>query len=303
MTQLRHFIIAGTEKAGTTSVFAYLAEHPEVCASVRKETDFFRSLNEDDSLSLNGYEQRFAHCAGAAPIRMEASPAYLGEARTVAPRMASMLPDAQLLFILRNPVERLHSSYHFHVGRLNIDESVSFRAYVDKCLAYDSGAASAAELGLDPWYLNVLPYGRYSDFLKVYLSSFPPANIRVMFFEYLRDNPQAFMRELSDFLGIDATCWDNFEFRRENVTFTAGNKILHRLALDINNRAEPYLRRMPRLKSGLLALYKRLNQAGEGYAPMADDLRRRLQAYYASSNGALSELLGRSVPSSWRAAA
>lgn len=302
MTERRHFIIAGTEKAGTTSVFSYLAEHPAVCASERKETDFFRQPGIDGSLSLDDYEQRFAHCAGRKPIRMEASPAYLGEAQTVAPRMASALPDAQLLFILRNPVERLHSSYHFHVGRLNIDESVSFRAYVDKCLAYDSGAAGAAELGLDPWYLNVLRYGRYSDFLKVYLSSFPAANIRVMFFEHLRDNPRDFMRELSDFLGIDASYWNNFEFRRENVTFSAGNKLLHRLALDINNRAEPYLRRMPRLKNGLSALYKRLNQAGEGYSPMADDIRRGLQDYYASSNGALSELLGRSVPSSWRAA-
>lgn len=303
MAERRYFIIAGTEKAGTTSVFMYLTEHPEVCASMRKETDFFRRKGVDDSLSLDGYEERFSHCAGTGPIRMEASPAYLGEARTVAPRMAAVLPDAQLLFILRNPVERLHSSYHFHVGRLNINESVSFRTYVDKCLAYDGGTASAEELGLDPWYLNVLRYGRYSDYLQVYLSSFPAANIRVMFFEDLRDDPRAFMTELSEFLGIDAAFWDTFEFRRENVTFSAGNKTLHRLALGINNMTEPYLRRMPRLKSWLVALYKRLNLAGEGYTPMADDVRNRLQAYYASSNGALSELLGRSVPPSWRAAA
>ncbi len=303
MARQRYFIIAGTEKAGTTSLYVYLGEHPELCASARKETDFFRQMDADGSLSLDGYEKRFAHCSDTGSIRMEASPAYLGEAPTVAPRMASVLPDAQLLFILRNPVERLHSSYHFHVGRLNIDESVSFRTYVDRCLAYDSGAASAAELGLDPWYLKVLRYGRYSEFLKVYFSSFPPANIRVMFFEDLRDDPQAFMRELSGFLGIDATFWDTFEFRRQNVTFSAGNKLLHRFALDVNNRAEPYLRRVPWLKTSLVALYKRLNQVGEGYSPMADDVWRKLQAYYAPSNDALSELLGRSIPSSWRAVA
>lgn len=303
MAQRRYFIIAGTEKAGTTSVFVYLAEHPEVCASVRKETDFFRRTDVDGPLSLDDYEQQFTHCADSNPIHMEASPAYLGEARTVAPRMASALPNAQLLFILRNPVERLHSSYHFHVGRLNINESVSFEAYVDKCFAYDGGEAGAAELGLDAWYLSVLRYGRYSEFLKIYLSSFPSANIRVMFFEDLRDDPQAFMHELSAFLGIDAAFWDTHEFHRENVTFSAGNKSLHRLALGFNRSAEPCLRRMPRLKSQLVALYKRLNQAGEGYAPMADDVRSRLQAYYAPSNGALSELLGRNIPSSWRTTA
>lgn len=79
MNEHRYLIIAGTTKAATTSLFNYLADHPEICASNVKETRFF--LDADYPLpakyrfedGLDKYELYFVHCS-ASHIRMEATP-------------------------------------------------------------------------------------------------------------------------------------------------------------------------------------------------------------------------------------
>src|SRR5580765_445608 len=83
-----NFVIGGTEKAGTTSVFDYLSAHPQVCTSSRKETDFFRNgYTGNPEVDARRYGSFFERCDSRTPVIAEASPGYLGEAATVAPRM------------------------------------------------------------------------------------------------------------------------------------------------------------------------------------------------------------------------
>ncbi len=298
--RVANFIIGGTEKAGTTSVFTYLGEHPEVCGALSKETDFFRQESSGDlEKDLENYSKFFSRCNTSVPYVMEASPGYLGEAFQVVPRMAALVPEVKLLFILRDPIERMYSSYNFHVGKLNIPEDISFEAYVDKCIRFDGGLASPAELGVEEWYLKVLKFGRYADFLAPYYDAFPSGNIKVMFFEQLRDDVAGFMDELSGFLGIDAEIWKQYEFRKTNVTFSGSNKLLHKAAIYFNSISEPILRQRPRLKRTLVDFYKKINQAREGYDPMSEQAQAALQEYYASSNASLRTLLARNLPPSW----
>lgn len=302
--RIANFIIGGTEKAGTTSVFAYLSEHPEVCGSSSKETDFFRSgFSGSRDRDLEQYAKFFPRCQGecVAPIVMEASPGYLGEAAQVVPRIASLVPDAKFLFILRDPIDRLYSSYNFHVNKLNIDESVSFQDYVEKCLVYDRGEKSASQLQLDDWYLKALRFGRYAEFLARYIETFGRDNVQVMFFDDLNRDVAVFMRTVSRFLGIDEAFWDTYEFRRTNVTFSSKSKWIHRAAIFINTRAEAILRQRPRLKRALVDAYKKLNQQREGYEPMSAAARATLEGYYRPANQALRGLLGIDPPPSWGA--
>ena len=107
-SRLANFVIGGTEKSGTTSVFDYLSAHPQVCASSIKETDFFRhGYTGDLAADARRYASYFEHCDSRSLVRLEASPGYLGEAATVAPRLRALVPEAKVLFILRDPVERL----------------------------------------------------------------------------------------------------------------------------------------------------------------------------------------------------
>ena len=161
--QLANFVIGGTEKAGTTSVFVYLSEHPEVCAASKKETDFFRGqFTGNTAQDRLNYAKYFDRCNTENSVVMEASPGYLGEAELVAPRMHSMIPDAKILFILRDPIDRLYSLYNFHVGKLNIPGEVSFQDYVKRCFAYERGEGGARELPMHEWYLKTIALGRYA---------------------------------------------------------------------------------------------------------------------------------------------
>lgn len=295
---LANFIIAGTEKAGTTAVFQYLAQHPQVVASRRKETDFFRSDGTAEEYA------KFFPSADGRPVVMEASPGYLGEAEHVVPRMRAMVPDVKLLFILREPVERFLSSYHFHRGRLNLPQELEFRDYLDACLAYARArgterARVVAERGIGEWYLKVLEFGGYAPYLRRYFDAFPRERIRVDFYDDLRADPRAFMEGISDFLGIDRGYWASAEFPPANVTFAGRSRSLHRLAVFLNGRLEPLLRPRPRLKQAVVSVYKRLNGAGEGYGGMQPDERERLEAWYAPFNRELEELLQRPLPPGW----
>ena len=295
------FVIGGTEKAGTTSVFDYLSAHPQVCASQKKETDFFRHHYTGDPLiDARRYAGYFEHCGRHAAIRMEASPGYLGEAATVAPRMRVLVPEVKLLFLLRDPVDRFYSSYQFHRGRLNLPRNLSFDEYLQCCLDFDRQRTTPGASGLQEWFLRVLRFGCFAEFIEIYRAQLPMATIKTMFFEALRLDERAFMIQLSGFLGIDATFWRDFRFRPSNVTFFGRNRTLHGLAVRINNFAEPMLRRHPRLKQSLLRAYKLVNQQREGYEPMSPAARQRLVEYYAPSVRALQRLPGIELPAAWQ---
>jgi hypothetical protein len=299
--RLANFIIGGTEKAGTTSVFDNLGVHPQVCASTRKETDFFRhDYSGDPAADARRYAAFFDRCAPGLPVLMEASPGYLGEAATVAPRLRALVPGVKLLFILRDPVARFHSSYQFHRARLNLPQELGFGDYLQRCLDFDRGVLSARDAGLDEWYLKVLRFGCYAECLELYRLQLPAANLKVMFFESLLQDERAFMVELSGFLGIDRAFWTNYQFRRSNITFSGRNHTLHRLAMHVNALAEPLLRRYPGLKRALLRAYKTVNEEREGYDPMPAAVRQRLVEYYGPSARALQRQLGTALPDSWQ---
>ena len=75
--KLPNLIIAGVNKAGSTSLFHYLSQHPEVCGSKDKETCYFLPLLYNESISpITNYEAQFSHC-GKSAYRLEATPAYI----------------------------------------------------------------------------------------------------------------------------------------------------------------------------------------------------------------------------------
>ncbi len=297
-------IIAGTEKAGTTSVFSYLAQHPGVAVSMRKETNFFRrtqTIASDYALEFPAVD--------AETILLEASPAYLGEAATVAPRIHAMLPGVKLLFILRDPVDRFVSSYHFHRERLNLPQDMSLHEYLGRCLDHANWqptdgqrAQSADTTPLDDWFLDVLPFGRYAQYLRCYLELFPRDQLCVTFYDDLRDNPRHFMQDLSVFLDIDPAFWSTASFDRMNASFAGRRKWLHRLAIRTNDRLEPLLRPRPRLKATLLGLYKHINRAEDGDRTLSMTDRSLLEEYYGIANRDLGTVLGTALPDGWASA-
>ena len=125
--KLPNCIIGGTGRAGTTSLFRYLSDHRDVCPASVKETQFFIQYVEDPEQNLPVYESYFSHCSDEVPIRMEATPHYLQWAEKVAPYMSKIIPDVKLIFILRNPVDRMKTLYKV---RANEGKESSFQNFV-----------------------------------------------------------------------------------------------------------------------------------------------------------------------------
>jgi hypothetical protein len=210
-----------------------------------------------------------------------------------------LLPNAKLLFLLRNPVDRLYSHYNFARGKLELPENLGFEEFLDLCAGFRSGELSAQAAGIAEKHLRALEIGEYAAHLKKYVSVFPVDNIKTVFFEHLNRNPVCTMKEIARFAGITPDFYESFEFRQVNTTFSAKRKPLHHLAMALNRGLESVLRQRPELKTRLVALYKRFNQGSEGYVPMTDTARARLVAYYAPTRQELKSLLHNQELPNW----
>lgn len=277
MSKNRFLIIGGAEKAGTTSLYTYLAAHPGVVRSLRKETDFFRS----EGGTLQAYLSEFPSGGSESVVAMESSPGYLAEANAVAPRIAAVTPEARLVFILRDPIDRLRSSFRFYKSRLHVPQTMSFEDFVQHCFSFEARQRTPEQIGIKAWHLGSLTRGSYETQLAAFEQVMPPAQLLVLHYDSLRDDVHACVGRIARFAGLDAAFYDGFQFGRENVSFLARNSAMQRLAIQLNDRLEGIWRRQPALKQRLLRLYKRLNQRELDSDPLSESTLFRLREWYA----------------------
>jgi hypothetical protein len=195
------FVVIGTAKGGTTSLYWYLAEHPEVFMSPVKETNFFAwNLDPDGRLlygdpdvhrfpvkTLEEYEALFAG-AGKAKAVGEASPLYL-ESPQAAARIRAQLPEARIVCTLRHPVDRAYSDYLMYIRRRG-------RPF-DPVRDLSPGAAWASP---DSRWMQV---SRYYAQLARYYEVFPRERIHVLLFDDIRRSTVDATQEVYRFLGVD----------------------------------------------------------------------------------------------------
>jgi hypothetical protein len=175
------FIVIGAMKCGTTSLYYYLGAHPEIEMSDRKETDFFVAEHNYDK-GPDWYERRFPEGGRA---RGECSPNYTKAHLFpgVARRMRTLVPDARLVYMVRDPIDRIISHY---VGRRA--EGKEPRSFREAVTEPDN---------------NYVRTSRYFRQLRPYREAFGDDQIRVWALEDLAARPSEVLRELHRFLGVD----------------------------------------------------------------------------------------------------
>jgi hypothetical protein len=205
-----NFFLVGAPKAGTTSLYYYLGQHPQIYMSPIKEphyladeirlvnfTDDLRALQRDLQVPAGpisawpDYLKLFEGASTQTAIG-EASVCYLWS--ETAPRnMAARFPNAKILMMLRNPADRAYSQY-LHMLSL-AKRPISFREYVDTALA-----ATSTRIGeLYPF----LEFGFYCRQIERYLAYFPRQVLGIYFYEDYQRNQLAVLQEIFRFLGVN----------------------------------------------------------------------------------------------------
>lgn len=294
-TCLPNLIIAGVNKAATTSLFTYLGMHPEICASSIKETHYFMPLAYGEPLPpIETYAAYFKHCSGQR-YRMEASPRYIFGGNIVAKEIRRALPDARIIFVLRQPIDRM-VSYFRHMendgevpGRVSCDEYAR-RAIEELPAAVAKANGKAIPVYQESIFVRGLAQGFYADYLKDWYEVFGDS-IRIVFFDNLSRDPSRVVKQLCGWLGLDTSVYEGAEFTQENRTMRHKNATLFAFAERINTRFEPFWRRHQQLKDMARSLYCRLNEQRTKNGFVSDDRKRDLEQIYAPYNRSLVELL------------
>jgi len=248
-------IIAGVNKAGTTSLFVSLSGHPEIAPAAVKETKYFLPPRWGKSVGpRSDYETEWAG-AGREPVRLEATPSYFYGGTPVIEAMREMCgPDLRVIVVLREPSARLVSFFQFQKARLRLPDEMT----LDQYLA-ESDQRTDADFK-DPenemWF--GFRGGCYADFLPAWRDAFGD-RLHVVFFESLMSDPGRVLRDVATFLGVDPQAFSDEVLSSENRTTGFKNRGFQRVALAFNNRFERFLRRHYKLKDTLRSAYYRVN--------------------------------------------
>jgi len=181
---LPNFIIIGAQKCATSSLYYYLSLHPEIMVSRQKELNYF---NEELCWD-RGIDWYRSHFTGTAAIYGEASPHYTNYPlyKGVAEKMHRVIPQAKLIYLVRNPLERLISQY------LDRVKGGQEQRLIAEALANFS----------DSMYIW---FSQYYMQLEQYLPYYPRESFLILTAEKLKTERRATLRKVFDFLGVDNT--------------------------------------------------------------------------------------------------
>ncbi len=300
----KYIIIAGTNKAATTSFYEYLAAHPSVCPAFIKQTFFFLDKEWQQNLNLQSlynyekgldqYKKFFRNCNNKL-YKLEASPEYIYAPGTPE-RIYQFLQDnnGQVIFILRDPVSRFLSLFHFGKQQGIINRKCSFHEFLEKSIAHTANTNSS---------LMAYETGFYSNYLENYVKLFGKDRLLIYFFEDIKTDAKIFMKKVADDLQIDSAFYDDFEFQSHNKTITVKNRFLS----DAYRQARGFLihhtfrskigyTTSMLLKKTVTPLYRKINLTERQKEKIPDADKQFLQHVYKDEKQRLESLFGIQVP-------
>jgi Sulfotransferase domain len=204
---LPNFLIIGAMKSGTTALYYYFEQHPQIYMSPIKEPNFFCSEGQENPdgksiTSIEAYRDLFRHASDATAIG-EASHCYLYEPQAAA-RIRAHVPGAKLIAVLRNPIDRAYSHF-LHMVRNGTEPLTDFA----QALREEEVGAHRERSPQD--YIG---RGLYYDQLKRYFDTFGQDQVRVYLYEDLSDAPVEMLRDAFRFLGVDDSFVPDVSLRR-----------------------------------------------------------------------------------------
>lgn len=223
-----NFLIIGANKAGTSSLYAYLNQHPEIYMSPVKEPMFFnfndkkinttrryqKKILKDAVNNIEDYQALFQGVSSEKAIG-EASTSYL-HCSEAAEEIKKYIPDVKIIAILRDPVERAYSNYLMYF-RWGVETIPDFALAVRE---EENRIRNNYPMG---WYYTKL--GFYYESLKHYLEVFAPNQFKIYLYEDWNNNSNEVLRDIFQFLGVDETFVPNISVRHNSAAIPKNKHI------------------------------------------------------------------------------
>ncbi len=286
-----NLFIVGAPRSGTTSLYQYLAAHPNVFMSPEKEPHFFGSdmqstwfvRNRQEYLNL--FKQRRSEFYAG-----EASALYLYSQRA-AQEIHAFNPDSRIIIMLRSPVEMMQSMYFHSLKTLN-EDLPTFEAALDA----EGERVQGRQIPSTTFFVDSIFYrriARYSEQVARYLEIFGQQQVHTIIFDDFRSNTALSYKQTLNFLKIDDTFAPSFN--QTNASESIRSKMIARILVNPSARARGLAHRFKPLVYPVYIGLLRFNNRPLARPPLDPELERRLKREFAPEVERLSKLLNRDL--------
>jgi len=297
-------VLAGVRKCGTTSVYDWLSVHPSVATSPAKGTEFLMDrdspyFNPESNYhhhGLGGYSRYFrAH--PDKQVRLDATTRYFDQ-ETARRVLASLDPQPHVVFVLREPADRLFSLFRYEKNnRRRIAPQARFSDFVHDLFENRADALLAGgrrrELEREQhreWseLVGEFAHSRYVEYLLRWKALFRPERLHVYLFENLQHDAPGFMEALARDIGIDPAFYCERQLVGRNPSVDVRSPAIHRVVRGL----APVVPRN-RMTRALYGHYLRLQDSGPvRHTAEERDALTELRRHYRPYNGRLAHAFG-----------
>ncbi len=279
-------VIAGAEKAGTSSLKSYIGQHPEICTHSQTEMMYFADSEEHRRGRERAWSRYFGGCADDAVL--VAKNVSILHGRLAAVRLHAHNPLTEIVTVLRNPVDRAYSAY-WHSRRMGWETISSF----ERALAAEAKRLTEREGNAERF--AYVARGRYAPQVERLQQLFGVERVHVILLEDLQEDAAAVCRRLFEILGV-ASDFVPGTSSRLNESAAPRSVPVARIVGTRNPLSRVAKRLLPasardRVRAGVA----RLNERPWRPPPMSERTRARLIDEFASDNDRLEQLIHRSL--------
>lgn len=305
------FMCIGFPKCGTTSLHDILSQHRDIYLPAIKETVFF----QNDNIYKMGYDwyiKTYFSGYGNQKIVGEINPTLYMYVNRI---KKTLKKDFKIIFIMRNPVEQLYSSFKmgklfglsFDKIKLNCwnDHQKSFDYYIKKNFFYDKNINKVKFIGTHNFAMA--DAGNYYKYIQTVLKFINPQNVKFIIFEDFIVSPRAICEDIFKFLNIEKDNSINFNIKSNEAKMVPINQTTIKIFKFINENEGAFMKfirnpndkNLNKYRNLRKIIYTNLSKEDLDNNKMSNKARNILQKYYKEDKEKLEEFLDRDLKEIW----
>jgi len=277
---LPNFIVAGSQRCGTTYLYELLKQHPEIYMPKIKELHFFdQQMEKNTGENIDEYAENFKNVKAETAIG-EITPSYI-YADGVPELIFKKIGEIKLIFLFRNPVDRAYSHYWFNLSEGR--ECYTFERALEK------EQERISKGSLNRLFFSYVERGYYMNHINRFLKHFPRENVLSIISENFFPQPDEYLKQICRFLGVN----DSFKFhfnvnrnRRELPRYIS----LYRNLIKIE-KLLPNPKKMRRIIKNIKKCRDSVPMVDQSYPKMNKNTRTKLMDLFKTHNVMLGDFL------------